>query len=92
MSDQGWHPQDILAAVRKRGTTLRALGRVHGFSTNALNVALTKRFPNAHVVIARFLGVSLHELWPHWYDQQNQPRFKVRRDLWRKAGKMDRAA
>ena len=81
----GWHPQDILAAVRKKGSNLRRLGRAHGFADNTLHKALTVRFPNAHAVIAAYLGVSRGDLWPRWYSADGSPRFSGRRDLHRAA-------
>lgn len=65
---EGWHPQDIIAAVRKRGTSLQRLGLEHGFERTTFNKALHHRFPRSHAIIAEFLGVPRHELWPHWYD------------------------
>ena len=80
----GWHPQDILAEVRKRGTTLKELERVHGFGANTFYKALTRRFPNAHSVIANASGQSRHALWPHWYDAADRPRLPSRPDLIRR--------
>lgn len=82
----GWHPQDIIAAVRKRGSSLRALSLQAGFAKDTLYKALRRRFPNAHAVISDFLGVSRHDLWPQWYRQDGSPRFRARRDQrWREA-------
>lgn len=79
----GWHPQDIIAAVRKRGSSLARLSRENGFSRNTCNRALTERFPNAHAIIADFLGLRRHDLWPRWYRRDDSPRFKARTDLHR---------
>lgn len=75
------HREDIIAAVRKRGTTLMALARTHGFARNTLYLALTRRLPNAHVVIAHALGETRHAIWPQWYDAEDKPRFRTRPDL-----------
>lgn len=80
---KGWHKQDIIAAVRKRGMSLRALSLKSGFAQDTLNKALTQRFPNAHQVIAEFVGVERQVLWPQWYQTSGSPRFKVRADLQR---------
>jgi Ner family transcriptional regulator len=69
----GWHPQDIIAAVRKSGTNLNRLAREHGYARITLNKAITKRWPAAHLVIARHLGVSRYEIWPHWYAPDDTP-------------------
>ncbi|MBY6243513.1 helix-turn-helix domain-containing protein [Methylosinus sp. Sm6] len=69
---RGWSHQRILFAVRERGTTLMALGREAGYGRTTLHNALSKRHPRAHAVIAKFLGVSRHELWPDWYGQNDE--------------------
>lgn len=76
-----WHPQDILAAVRKRGTTIKEIERRSGFGPNTLYKALTRRFPNAHTVIAEAAGETRHALWPHWYDEADRPLLRTRPDL-----------
>lgn len=83
MAGHGWHPQDIMAAVRKRGTSLQALARKHGFAPTTFNKALTQRFPNAHAIIASFIGIERQSLWPQWYDDHGHLRGRVRRDLHR---------
>jgi Ner family transcriptional regulator len=67
-----WHREDIKATVRKRGSTLRAISVAAGYSANTGTVALTKPMPGPQKTIANFLGLSLHDLWPNWYDQQGQ--------------------
>ncbi|MFD2678015.1 helix-turn-helix domain-containing protein [Camelimonas lactis] len=70
----GWHHQDILAAVRKTGTSLRALSLQHGFGASTLQASLYKLHPRAHAIIARSIGQRCHALWPHWYDEADRPR------------------
>lgn len=79
--NSGWHREDIIAAVRKKGSTLRRLGREHGFAKFTVNNCLTKRFPNAHEVVAAYLGVSRGEIWPQWYDATGKPTFNQRADV-----------
>ncbi|MBY6244010.1 helix-turn-helix domain-containing protein [Methylosinus sp. Sm6] len=69
---KGWSHQKILFSIRERGSTLAALSREAGYGQRTLHSALYKRHPRAHAVIARFLGVSRHELWPHWYGPSNE--------------------
>jgi Ner family transcriptional regulator len=68
----GWHRAEIIAALRKRGTSLAALGRHHGYADSTLSAALMKPATPANQVIASFLGVSLHDLWPDWFDVQGR--------------------
>ncbi len=83
MAEQGWHREDIKAAIRKRGATLRGLECRHGFSMGAFNKALTRRFPNVHAIIAGYIGVERQIIWPQFYDASGAPRGKCRRDLHR---------
>jgi Ner family transcriptional regulator len=85
MSGQAWHRQDIIAAVRKTGTNLRRLSLAKGFAEATLLRSLDRRWPNCHAVIARHLGVSCHAIWPHWYEPNGRPRFRLRQDLRRYA-------
>ncbi|HEY8214709.1 MAG TPA: helix-turn-helix domain-containing protein [Methylocystis sp.] len=69
---KGWSHQKILFAVRERGTTLMALGREAGYGRTTLHNSLAKRHPRAHAIIAKFLQVPRHELWPHWYGDDDE--------------------
>lgn len=82
---QGWHREDIIAAVRKRGTTLMALAKLHGYAPHSFYVALTRRFPNPHRIIADTIKESRHALWPQWYDANDKPLFRLRSDLVRRS-------
>ncbi|MEM8384278.1 helix-turn-helix domain-containing protein [Morganella morganii] len=42
---QDWHPADIIAAIKKRGTSLSALSRNAGLRPSTLNNALARRWP-----------------------------------------------
>ncbi len=67
-----WHAQDILAEIRKSGTTLAALSRANGFSSRSLNSALTKRWPRGNAIIASHLGKSRHQIWPCWFGPNDE--------------------
>lgn len=84
---QGWDPQEVLFKVRQKGSNLQRLGLENGFFRHTLHKALTTRFPRAHQVIADFLGVSRHEIWPQFYHADGSLKtFKqVRADLVRAA-------
>lgn len=64
---EGWHQQDILAAIRKRGATVASLNREHGFKPGVLRTAFYKRWPKGQRIIAAFVERPVEELWPHWY-------------------------
>lgn len=78
MADRNWHRQDIIAAVRKTGTTLARLAERHGCARNTVYIALDRRFPRVHAVIARQIGRSRGDIWPNWYHPDGEPRFAAR--------------
>lgn len=71
--EEGWHRADILAAVRKRGSTLAEIARGVGLARQTMYWAMsTAPRLRANKAIAEFLGVSLHELWPQWFDEDGK--------------------
>ena len=85
MKPKNWHKQDIIAAVRIRGSNLRRLGLERGFFKNTLYVACERPFPHAQQVIADYLGLRRQDIWPEFYDEAGQRRRIVKRGLPRKA-------
>ena len=61
--------EDIKAMVWKRGATLRQVSLKAHLSIDATSKALDRPVPAANIAIAEFLGKSLHDLWPCWFDQ-----------------------
>jgi Ner family transcriptional regulator len=72
MPSSGWHRADVVAALHKRGTSLSQLGRDNGLHDSSLRAALSYPRKPSNKIIADFLGKSLHELWPAWFDSQGQ--------------------
>jgi len=67
------HPDDIKAAIRKRGSNLAALAEVVGLSAATLNAAIKRRASTrAEQVIADFLGIPAAEIWPSRYDANGE--------------------
>ena len=64
-----WDRHAIKAEIHRRGTTLSALALANGLGESSCRVALVRSCPSADRVIARFLGISLHVLWPDRYDE-----------------------
>ena len=54
-----WHPEDIKAAVRKRGSNLQELALCNGFERTTFHKALHVKFPRPHRIIADFIGVGM---------------------------------
>ncbi|QTF10014.1 transcriptional regulator [Brenneria izadpanahii] len=66
-----WHPADIIAALRKKGTTLAAVSRAAGLSSSTLANALSRPWPKGEWLIADALGVHPSEIWPsRYYDPE----------------------
>lgn len=64
---QSWDAPGILAEIKRRGETLTGLAKANGLSEAACRSSLARAFPAADKVIAEFLQVPLHELWPTRY-------------------------
>lgn len=73
-----WHPEDIKAAIRKRGTTLAKLAKTAGVSKQLVSTALERR-ASEHVddVIADFLGLKPHQIWPSRYNKGQRIRYRA---------------
>ncbi|MBY6243923.1 helix-turn-helix domain-containing protein [Methylosinus sp. Sm6] len=68
----GWHRADILAEVRKRGSTLAGIARSVGLSRHSVYWAMITPHPRANLAVAEFLGVSASTLWPQWFDEDGK--------------------
>ena len=64
---EGWHKADIIAGLRKKGTSLAALSRSVGLSSATLANALVRPWPKGEFLIAEALGVHPCEIWPERY-------------------------
>ncbi|EJH7015976.1 helix-turn-helix domain-containing protein [Salmonella enterica] len=69
MTQPDWHPADIIAALRKRGTSMAALSRDAGLSSSTLGNALYRHWPKGEKLIAKALGVTPEQIWPSRYHQ-----------------------
>lgn len=68
-----WHPEDVKAEIRKRGGTLSSLAKQACVSKQAIGAAIDRR-ASEHIdqVIADFLGLKPHEIWPSRYNAKGQ--------------------
>ncbi|MEX9251789.1 helix-turn-helix domain-containing protein [Pseudenterobacter timonensis] len=67
MMQPDWHPADIIAGLRKRGTSLAAVSRNSGLASSTLANALNRRWPKGERLIAEALGVAPEQIWPSRY-------------------------
>jgi Ner family transcriptional regulator len=70
--ESGWHRSDVMAAVRKRGSSLAEIARQVGLKRTSIYWAFIHPHPRANRAIADFLGVPLNELWPQWFDSEGK--------------------
>lgn len=62
-----WHPADIVAGLRKKGTSLAAESRKAGLSSSTLANTLTRPWPKGELIIAEVLGIKPWTIWPSRY-------------------------
>ena len=62
-----WHQADIIAGLRKKGTSLAAESRKNGLSSSTLANALTRPWPKGELIIARALDTDPWVIWPSRY-------------------------
>lgn len=62
-----WHRVDIVAALHKRGMSIRELSRRSGLKPDTLKNALSRTYPRAERIIAEALGIPPEIIWPSRY-------------------------
>lgn len=62
------HREDVKAAVRRTGITLSELALRHGVKPSTVRASLRRPIPAGNRIVAAYLGKSVHELWPEWFD------------------------
>ena len=67
MMQPDWHSADIIAALKKRGTSLSAVSRKSGLASSTLANVLTRRWPKGERLIAEALGTAPEQIWPSRY-------------------------
>ncbi|WKV52355.1 helix-turn-helix domain-containing protein [Dickeya fangzhongdai] len=67
MEQHDWHPADIIAGLRKRGTTLTAVSREAGLASSTLANTLVRHWPKGERLIANALNKRPEEIWPSRY-------------------------
>lgn len=67
MTQPDWHPADIIAGLKKKGTSLAAVSRRAGLASSTLANALIRHWPKGERLIAEALGVAPEQIWPSRY-------------------------
>lgn len=68
-----WHKEQVMAAIRMRGSNGVKLSKAHGYSPNAVHVALSDPWPAVEAIIAQFIGSRPELIWPSRYDASGNP-------------------
>lgn len=66
-----WHRADIVAALKKKGWSLRALSIKSELGASTLKAALDRPYPKAESIIAAAIGVAPEVIWPERYAKRN---------------------
>ncbi|MDU1061635.1 MAG: DNA-binding transcriptional regulator SfsB [Leclercia adecarboxylata] len=82
-----WHTADIIAAVRKKGTTVAGLSRAAGLGDSTLANALSRPWPKGEKLLAEAIGVEPWVIWPSRYHDPVTHEFIDRLKLVRKSKK-----
>ncbi|EBU3152060.1 helix-turn-helix domain-containing protein [Salmonella enterica] len=67
MIQPDWHPADIIAGLKKKGTSLAAVSRKAGLAPPTLANTLNHHWPKGERLIAEVLGVASEQIWPSRY-------------------------
>ena len=62
-----WHRADVIAALKKKGTSVTALSRENGLAPGTLSNALRFPWPKGEQIIADAIGVEPKQIWPSRY-------------------------
>ncbi|MDX7992947.1 helix-turn-helix domain-containing protein [Xenorhabdus littoralis] len=68
MEKQDWHSADIIAELKKRGTTLSEVSRAAGLASSTLANALQRHWPKGERLIAAALELAPEDIWPSRYE------------------------
>jgi len=69
----GWHPEEIKAAIRMRGSSMAELSRQYGYGVSAVRQVLRRPWPAVERIVAETIGVTPQEIWPDRYGEDGMP-------------------
>lgn len=73
LNELGWTTSKIKEALEDEGWSCRQLSFSRGYTSNALQTALHRPYPQAERIIADVIGVRASEIWPDRYDDKGNP-------------------
>ena len=69
---QDWHPEDIKAALKKRGWSMHKLAITNGYtSSSAMRQVFYRPYPKVEKIIADALNLDVDQIWPSRVLQRN---------------------
>lgn len=69
-----WHTADIIAAVKKTGTSISRLSRLNHLSAATVGQALYRPYPKSERIIAEHLKTTPQVIWPSRYNEDGTPK------------------
>lgn len=66
-----WHQADIVAALRKQGTSMAAISRSAGLSSSTLGGVQRRPWPKGEWLIGNALGLHPATIWPSRYHDKD---------------------
>ncbi|WP_304308088.1 helix-turn-helix domain-containing protein [Pseudacidovorax intermedius] len=89
-----WHPADVCAALRKRGTSLRQIAKANGYTH--IQAVLTRPWWVVEHLVAEALGVRADQIWPTRYadgvSREHAKKLTRNRKALKQANRSERAA
>ncbi|MDX7987156.1 hypothetical protein FE392_07400 [Xenorhabdus sp. 12] len=68
---EDWHPAEVVAALRKIGTSMAELSREFGLGSSTLSNTLNRGWPRGEWIIALRLNLHPSQIWPSRYFDHN---------------------
>jgi Ner family transcriptional regulator len=72
-NEAGMSRNDIIAAIKNAGYTLKGLSELNGLSPAAVSVCLSRPWPKVERIIADAISVPPHRIWPPRYACEGKP-------------------
>lgn len=71
---QNWHPETVKYAIRRTGKAIRDVAIGASLDPSSLSHGLHRPIPKANQAIADYLGKTVNEIWPEWFDENGEQR------------------
>ncbi len=71
-SKQKYDEYAIRAELGRNGKTFKSMSEESGIDQKAFSAAFVKPSTKVNLFIAKTLGIPAHELWPDWFDHDDE--------------------